>query len=637
MTRLTLSVTALALALVFGLVWTRAETAPSYSPSGPVATPTPFSPPTVQIRMSTAPDGPARMSYPTNTTQVNPILTWRWDPLDPKSSYNVRVKITDDAGVSLFEKTETFTSKPSATVSYTATGEMAFNAYFTAAQTGGTQLQTVVNATQAMTLPHGIQGSVTSARSLAFSLQDILQAIERFPSLPGNVKAPLDEAIIALTNVRTNADAVLDAVKDLPPNNPVPSGVKALIVMMKTDTDIAVARIQTGKNNAGTGSGYAWPDNLGCSPGGPAHPYHTTVYLENDAAGTVEWVVGTPGAANHFDEGRTRTTPKSIYAQNVTVSGVDHSANIEAILVDNQCRPVSDETQVVFSLADPALGSVLPITTTTLTADNGQAGVVRTTYTAPNDIAAGQQQVRVNMVSGSAQSFATVDVIGPAHTVTLRRGLKYIRTGGATATIQADVVDANRAPVANGTTVTFTIEPANRGSWLPGGTSFVVVPTSGGTAAATLRSGNIAGPVTIKASSGPANTTSEVVFVGPPANIQLTATPNRLSTISTSLNSVISATVTTNDNPALPAADGTLVEFFLANAGDGSFAGGPTDRVTLRDGIASTNLQLNRKPGTVEVWAQVVGYESVLKSTEIQLIPGRYLYLPMLSKNYGVK
>gem|GEM_PF-3138214 len=634
MTRLTLSVTALALALLLGLVWTRAETAPSFSPSGPVATPTPFSPPTVQIRMSTAPDGPARLSYPTHTTQVNPILTWRWDPLDPKSSYNVRVKITDDAGVSLFEETHTFANTPSATLSYTATGEMAFKAYFTAAQTGGTQLQTVVNATQAMTLPHQIQSNVTNARSLAFSLQDILQAIERFPNLPGNVKAPLDEAISALTNVRTNADAVLEAVKDLPPGNPVPPEVKARIAQMKTDTDVAVARIQTGKTNAGSGSGYPWPDNPGCSPGGPAHPYHTTVYLENDVAGAVEWMVGTPGAADHFDEARTRVTPKSIYAQNVTVPGVDHSANIEAILVDNQCRPVSDGTQVVFSLAEPTLGSVSPVTTTTVTADNGQAGVVRTTYTAPSDIAAGQQQVKVNMVSGSAQSFATVDVIGPAHTVTLRRGLKYIRTGGATAIIQADVVDVNRAPVANGTTVTFTIEPANRGTWLPGGGSSMVVPTSGGTAAATLRSGNIAGPATIKASSGPADTTSEVVFVGQPANIQITAVPDRLSTASASLFSVISATVTTNDNPALPAADGTLVEFFLANAGDGSFAGGPSERVTLRDGIASTNLQLNRKSGTVEVWAQVVGYEGVAANTQIQLMPGYYLYLPMLSKNY---
>lgn len=619
MIRFTLGATALALTLLFGLLWTRAETAPGLMP--PAQEPRP---PQVRTWMSTAPDGLRRLLFESGTTRVNPILNYQGDARNnPRTTYNVRLEVRDDPGVLLFKETRSFSSTITTTVSFTVTGEIAFNAYFNAAQTTGAELVQVITETQAMTRMSDIQSNVSNASGQALYLHKIIRSILGFPALAPDVINSLEAASTALEDVSADATAILDMIKA----NDSLANIQGRVNVMKGHADTAVAQIQSAKNAAGSGSGYAWPDSTGC------HPYHTTVFLNDEVADAVEWMVGNPGPPDHFPSSDIVTNPKSIYAMSVTVPGVAHTATIQAVLVDRDCRPVTDGTPVVFSLKDPTFGSLSPISTTTMTLDDGRAGVITTTYTAPADIALGQHLAQVNFTSGNVQASAIVDVIGQPHTVSLQHGNnRYIRTGGVNVPIQATIKDINQSPVADGTQVTFRLDPPNRGSWSGSGTDTITLPTTDGNASATLRSGNTSGLVTITVSAGSAQATGDVVFVGLPANLQASANPSTLSIVSSpSLFTEISATVKTAEG--LPAADGTQIDFIVDDPTRGTFDTGGLKTVSLRDGTAQAVLNLRPRPGTLAVIVQVRD-QAVLDVVSITLT-GNQLFLPDILRNFG--
>lgn len=178
------------------------------------------------------------------------------------------------------------------------------------------------------------------------------------------------------------------------------------------------------------------------------------------------------------------------------------TSTVTATVTDINNNPVPDGTVVNFVLTDSTLGS-LSNTVATTSSSNGTATA---TFIASNK--AGTETVTAT--AGGISQSATINVV-PASTgsiqfISATPQAVGIQGSGQpeTSAILFNVKDINGNPVADGTTVTFSMNGPGGGAYITGsvvGASVATSSTVNGNAMVTLHSGTTAGPVTITATT----------------------------------------------------------------------------------------------------------------------------------------
>ncbi len=497
------------------------------------------------------------------------------------------------------------------------------------------------------TLPLTRSGQIAEKVGLALGYADTMQGAERhirqFP-LVSSADNLLAEALNKLDQAKSNGRAALTAIGNASPIAEVLGHVQAMDTRAKEAIDLTRAA----RTAAGSPAGLAWLDTPETAPPGPdepppCHSYGASVDLISadgapQAVDALEWTLGDPGEPARLRDAPS-VSPKSIYASTVAVPGAPHVANIEVVVVDRNCRPVRDGTPVRFSLDDPGLGTFEPITATTTTLpagqpNAGQAGVAKTALTASTQIGRGQAEVRI--AASSLAATTAVILVGPPGRLNVLADRSYIYYQGAEVAISADVRDANNRIVADGTQVAFNIQPPAAGVFQPG-----VTTSRGGIASVQLRPNGQPGPASIQAQAGAANGVRNVVFVGLPVSLTLTARPPVIR-LDRPGSHITELTAEVKDASGQPAPDGTPVTLTLADPDYGLFLGGdasanpPYSSITteLRDGGVQARLRAKGKVGKTLVLAQAGGPSGPDGILEI-VFRGYEVYLPAVQHQDG--
>ncbi|MGC9082785.1 MAG: invasin domain 3-containing protein [Anaerolineae bacterium] len=303
------------------------------------------------------------------------------------------------------------------------------------------------------------------------------------------------------------------------------------------------------------------------------------------------------------------TTPASLR--------VCERAPVTATVTDAYNNPVRDGTVVTFSatigLVFAESGGTTYVTTTV-------GGVARATLVA-------------GTLSGSAATWAqagsansgpqTVNIITPGlpASVALVVAPAVVEVGG-TALVTATVRDCAANPVADGTSVTFTLAPAL------GTVSPDPAATAGGVALATFTAGTTPGTAVLTATADSRVATATLTLIpGPPHTLTLVVHPTTLVADGSST-AAITATVT--DRFGNPVADGTLVTFTLS-APLGTVAPNPA---ATAGGVALATFTAGTVTGTVVLTATADGAVATATLTLVP-IPTHYVYLPLVLRNHG--
>lgn len=243
---------------------------------------------------------------------------------------------------------------------------------------------------------------------------------------------------------------------------------------------------------------------LGCgSPGGSGN-IDNPVVQEEQAAGEEEGVEAeeepVESVADHINV--------TVNPGTITVEG---SATATADVRRENNNPVPDGTTVTWSLQSSSWGTITASSTTT-------SGIATATFTAANQ----PGTTRITATSGSASDYANITIEQvPAAAIQFVSAdpdvIALAGTGGdEISEIQFRVVDSNGNPL-EGISVDFTMVGPNGGEYIqPASTS-----TNGsGIAMVRLYSGNVAGPVTVSATTDvgdpptPMTVQSTVVSIG---------------------------------------------------------------------------------------------------------------------------
>lgn len=588
---------------------------------------------TLSLSLGETADGPPRRSFSHGTTTIYARVGYI-DLLN----HIVQVTIKDEAGFSLFKDTHTLSGSGSQV--FALTGDMVFVSYFDSAQAAGVDLKTTLKTTMGLTRPTQIAEQVRLALGYVDTMQGAHRHIRRFPLTPA-VDDPLSQALASLDQARASGQAALTAISAGRPLTEILGHVQA----MDARADETIERTREARTAAGNPAGLTWldtPETTPPRPGdSPACPSYNGSVAFVDAAGlpqpvdSVEWGVGDPGTPARLRDAPI-VSPKIIYASSVTVPGAPHAANIEVVVVDNNCRTVADGTLVSFSLDDPALGTFSPITATTTTLppghpNQGLSGVAKTVFTASDQVGRGLAEVRI--ISGSLLATTSVALVGPAHRLNVLTERSYIYFRDSGIDVRADVRDANNRFVADGTPVGFTLQPASVGTFQP-----VTATVQNGISQTRLRLNTILGPALIKVQAGAASGSRAVVFVGLPMSLTVTAQPPVIR-LDRPGSRVAELTVEVKDAASNPAPDGTPVTLLIADPSYATFLeGSPTDvppyssvTTDLRDGVVQVHLRAKGKLGKTLVLAQAGGAEGPNGSIEIEF-RGYEIYLPALHR-----
>lgn len=179
------------------------------------------------------------------------------------------------------------------------------------------------------------------------------------------------------------------------------------------------------------------------------------------------------------------------------------TSDITTSVYDASGNPVSG-VQVIFTLSDPTLGYINPSQVST--SSNGEATSV---FTARDHPGTAEVTATAGSVDSSPREIVILDQTAP-DTINLNVNPDSILVQG-TATVTAEVLDAQGDPVPNGTTVMFEVE-----NLLYGGISETSV-TNNGVATATFTAANEPGTATINVSSGSATTSIDIEILQAPA------------------------------------------------------------------------------------------------------------------------
>ena len=587
------------LALVLGILW-----------SGSVAARSPSLArlqPRVALRMSDAPDGPERLNFLPETTQVYIVVSYT-----NASETEYRIEVLDDSGGVVFRAEKTYSGTGEDPIPLT--GDDIFQAYQDRVTENGTAMADAVDQAQIDLAEEDRMEAlshVTTAKLAASAMEAAIGQL-RNPgyAIPPDADSYFQQALGALAVVKSEADAAVAALNQSPPDF---DEARTRVDTMDAQAAQAVGSATQGVEALGDGGGKPFLETRACAP-------NTTKIVDvatGSPADSRSWSVGTPGPAAYMftgpedmhdpqKTGEIAASPSTIYASTVAAPGAVHSANVQAMVTDDHCIPVTNDTQISFSTNG---GSVSPETAGTAN------GVVTATLTA----GAQAGTVTVSATSGAASGSVPVTIIGPPNSVWVRTSHKYIGLGGKRVTVEAEVLDQNRKPVADGTDVAFHLEPTDLGSW-----SSPNATTVNGRATTELISGSTKGEAEVRATADGASDTEAVRFVGPVHSITITADPSGVFVFGPAAFTEIE--VQAQDEDGNPAPDGTMVAFSLQPPDLGTF----TDKsVALDDGRATTRLDAIGTMGlaTITVEAGAV-------SDHIQVrFHGFEVCLPLLFRN----
>jgi len=278
----------------------------------------------------------------------------------------------------------------------------------------------------------------------------------------------------------------------------------------------------------------------------------------------------------------------------ITATVIDHAGNVVA---DNTVVTFTTSLTTSFTLTPTVVGTAGGVATATLS--SGVAGAATVTATA-----------------GTAVGTNTIIFTPIAFHVTVQ-AYPASCTVGQTAQVTVTVTDQQGSPALDGTPVMFDVGPA--GSITPA-TGF----TAAGMATATLSS-YTATTVTVTATVGTDFSQASVVFTpAGPFSISVTIEPDRLP--AGGARATITACVT--DRYGNPVADGTRVDLYSDDPGKGTISPpfGPTWR-----GCFTATLTSGQTLGTTSIFA-VSG--TAAGFTQVTIVPGWWLYLPVLWRNY---
>lgn len=329
--------------------------------------------------------------------------------------------------------------------------------------------------------------------------------------------------------------AALDPATDL-------SEAQELIATTRDGAQIAMVKLAEAHTAVPDGP-LVFPDTVDCQFN------LTSLYLNNAPVASTEWTVGTPGQPARIHPphetrrvGTVHVQPLTIYTQRVTPAEASHVTTVAGRVVDENCRPVADDTEVTFSLDSPPLGQFAPPVATT------SGGYFTTSLQTTNNLGDGTVTVRAQ--AGEAAGTAIVFLVGPPATIDIDTEDPIVNIGHST-TVLAQVLDARGQTVADGTAVTFGVSPPEAGRVTPGRAT-----TSAGLATASFVAGHITGDATIRVSAGDAENTVSIEIAG--AAPTATSVPTSTSTATPTPTSTPTPTITltpTSSPTAIPDCD----------------------------------------------------------------------------------
>ncbi len=302
------------------------------------------------------------------------------------------------------------------------------------------------------------------------------------------------------------------------------------------------------------------------------------------------------------DPGTTEPTVVSaiIISTASSTIGTGETAPIAVRLLDSSGEVVTGSKSVVFSLDNPTLASIPSPATTS-------SGLLTRTLTAGNT----EGTVKVTASVDGASASVTVQISDQltAASISLAASPSSITVGG-TSVVSATVLDGNGNPMADGTTVNFSVNNSSLGSIVPSAD----ISGGQGVAQATFSAGtSTAGTATITASSGVVSGHTTISVAGATAgSIEFVSAEPQVVVIKGSggaETSTITFHVKDSNGNLVASSENVLLELSGPNGGEyiGPVSGVKSLEVGTESGIVSTTLHSGTIPGTVTITATVEG------------------------------
>jgi adhesin/invasin len=269
-------------------------------------------------------------------------------------------------------------------------------------------------------------------------------------------------------------------------------------------------------------------------------------------------------------------------------------------------RPIADGTPVTFmtTLGTFPNGQQTFVATTS----NGQASTILTSPRTP-----GRTEVVATVAGIQSERVAILFTPGEPASIRLSASLQRLKAGtNMTTLLTADVRDANGNAVADGTKVTFEVAGTSR--FIPGMVSQTTATTVNGIAIATLRgdSTNL-NPrrevVTASATTttGKVSATTEIVFVGLPFSIIVSAMP---VTLTADGNATSQIRATLYDALGNTVYDGTPVEWTLTPTPSTINPTLVTAQSSTQGGVVTATLKAPNRPGSAAITIKALERDS---------------------------
>ncbi len=584
--------------------------------------------PQVDLWMSTESGGSPMVAFASGAQTLYAILEY-----NDLTNQSVHVTVIDDGSIVLLDDTRPYSG--SGQQVFTLTGTDMFAAYQDKVAAHGQNMsdkiaeavqyvQPGASVTETLQITPTVQAAVTEASSMKTALERVQQ---RFPVSPG-VSELLGQAIAAVDDVIEAGQEATQAGRTL-------EEIRTRVNTMSARGADAVKSAQAARIDPP--AGLSIPDTPAC------RTYVSNLYLGSRQVTSVEWIVGDPGPPHSVE---VVASPSSIYATSVVVAPgypVTHTTTVKATVMDAQCRPVPDVT-VEFATSDPALGTVSPGTVTSSAYNSPQPGVAEATLTAGSEV--GDGTVVITAAAGSAVGTEHVTLIGPVTSLAVRATQKYMTIFGEANRVVVDARDAHNWPVADGTEITFRVEPANLAAW----TQETVV-THGGLASTYLNPLSMTGRVTVTVSADGVQSAPLALWIvgrAEDGELAVSADPSVVYTLSPLRFSQLTVQAWDGDvdgdgNPE-PAGDGTRIRLEIDDPTLAGFQDGDPRCdycavvVPLSNGMATARLFAKEgAEGEAEISACLQGTTGCkpggpFGTTMIQFVPEarNFIFLPLV-------
>jgi|GEM_PF-1044072 len=363
----------------------------------------------------------------------------------------------------------------------------------------------------------------------------------------------------------SDSTSISATVKDAS-GNPVSDGTVVTFTTTAGDIDNLTAGPQTTYTST-TSSGAATATLTSPTTVGSATVRATAGGVSGEA--TVSFI---PGPVSNLS---LTATPNNLTADQTSTS------TIRALVTDAYGNAVANGETISYSVTT-GTGTLSAPTATT---SNGAATV---TYTASGT--AGTETVTARATNGVSNTVDVTLIAATVASVSLQAGSTSVVADGASSTIiRATVKDTSGNNVVDGTSVTFTTTGGDIDNLTAGSQTSYTSTTANGVALATLTGPTFVGSATITATAGGVLASTSVNFIpGPPAAINVMATPNNLTADGVST-STIQAIVT--DAQGNLVANGETITYSVTS-GTGTLS---SITATTTSGVATVTY---RAPGT---------------------------------------